>query len=271
MKRFPPLRSFSLVLGLCIGPVSAGTLFFDDFSGTGSDLDGTTPDTTTGGASWVAAGTFKADGTTEDNGGSATLAFTPADGFIYTLDASYSGLGLVSGADTDWLAAGFVNTSISSGGGGTNDRFITGDTVGTAWMLVRGDQPLDPNAVAWSGTGALGAGNNGLAGGSVGLQLTPIDSAIDMRIVLDTTAGGGPANWTATWSVKRPADSSYTVVRATENLDPSAVISAVGLARSNPGVTGTVESFSLTSVVPEPSALVLLGLGGLAFLRRRRS
>jgi hypothetical protein len=267
MKTLLPLAA-----GLALATsLHAATIFSDDFSGgSGDPLDGTTPDVTTGGATWVAASIFNADGTTEDNAGSATLAFTPTSGFIYTLDASFSGLGLVGDPDVDWMAAGFVNTNASSGTGGTNDRFITGDTVGTAWTLARGDQPLDPNAVGYSGTGALGTGNGGLAGGSVGIQLLPIASAIDMRIVLDTTGGAGPADWTATWSVKRPADSSYTLVRATETLQSGAVISAVGIARSNPGITGKADSFTLTSVVPEPSTVALLGLGSLALLRRRR-
>lgn len=264
------LSRLAVLVAAAALPASASTLFFDDFSGTGAPLDGTTPDTTTGGATWVAAPLFGDDGSTADTAGSATLAFTPSDGFIYTLDVSYSGLGLVAGADSDWVAAGFVNTGPSSGTGGTNDRFITGLTVGTAWMLARGDQTLDPNAVGWSGTGTLGTGNNGLSGGSTPLQLLPIESDLDMRIVLDTTAGGGPDNWTATWSVKRPSQGSYTIVRATEALQAGSTISAVGIARSNAGITGTVESFSLTSVVPEPSALALLGLGGLALVRRRR-
>lgn len=254
----------SLALGL--SQASAAIIFSDDFSGGAGDLDGTTPDT--GAVNWIASSLFNADGTTEQGAGSATLEFAPVDGFIYTLDASYRGLGLVGGPDNDWFALGFVNGQ--STGSTLSDRFITTNVVGSAWMLIRGDQSLDPNAVAWSGTGALGAGNNGLLGLSVGIPLTPITSEIDMRIILDTTAGGGPTGWTATWSVKRAADSSYTVVRPAESLQSGATISAVGLARSNGGVTGTVESFSLTSAVPEPSSAALLGLGALALLRRRR-
>jgi len=72
----------------------------------------------------------------------------------------------------------------------------------------------------------------------------PSGSSIDLRVVLDTTLGAGA--WTATWYAKRPADTSYTVVRTTATL-LNETINAVGIAKSNNGITGTIVSFSLAS------------------------
>ena len=262
-RRWTQLTRLAAVLlsSAAAGSGYGSPIFSDNFDGGSGDLNGTTPDTTTG-ANWVAGSLFKADGSTTDSLGSATLAFTPVNGSIYTLDASVSGLGSDVG-DTDWFGLGFVNGQSTTETSG--DRFVNGTVSGSAWMLVRGDQNYDPNVNGVSGTGAV---DGGLVGGLTGYHLTPITTEIDLRIVLDTTAGVDPTDWTATWSAKRAADSSYTVVR-TENLLAGTTISAVGISRSGEGITGTVESFSL-NVIPEPATIGMLGLGALITLLIRR-
>lgn len=248
----PFLRALIAVLVVKSSVYGQTVIFSDDFDGDGSDLDGTAPDVTTG-ANWVAGPLFNTDGTTDDAAGSATLAFLPVDGFIYTLDASFSGLGLVgAGPDNDWFAAGFVNGSANING--INQRFITGEVAGTAWIMHRGDITLGTNQT-FLGTGQLGTGNFGLGigGGDNTAQawaLAPASAAVDFRVVLDTTEGEGA--WKATWFAKRSEETEFIEVRATQALLPGAVISGVGLARSNSGVTGTVESFSLTSSASGP-------------------
>jgi hypothetical protein len=237
-------------------PIPEGLLFSHDFGGDSTDLDGVTPDVTTGEANWVAASVFNQDGTTEDGPGSATLAFTPFNGLVYTLEASYSGLSAAPD-DTDWFALGFVNGQ--SNLSGTGDRFITGNVVGAAWMMVRGDVSLGTNQ-SFLGSGQLGGGNNGLGPGGVNngvpWSLSPTESAVDLRVILDTT--GGPGAWTATWFAKNAGDTAYTEVRPTEVLHDPTAIGSVGLARSNPGVTGAVESFRLyTGSPPQEDPLVL--------------
>lgn len=270
MKKTSPLSlSRTLLAAVLLPPAASGTtLFSDNFDGADGGLNGTTPDVSDG-SSWVAAPLFGDDGSTGDTAGSATLAFTPADGQIYTVDASFSGFGLVGGADTDWFALGFVNGQSTANG--ASDRFITGNVVGTAWMMHRGDVTLGSNQT-FLGTGQTGAGNFGLGvggGDNTGqlYALDPTSTELDLRVLLDTTGGAG--NWTATWYAKRSADPGFTEVRATENLLPGATISAVGVARSGPGVTGTLESFTLTQI-PEPSSALFLGLAGLIAFRRSR-
>jgi hypothetical protein len=247
-------------LTFTVAPAGAATtIFSDDFSGGATVLNGTTPDV--GGVNWVAAPTFLADGSIYNPAsgmppagwaGTATLAFTPVNGLVYTLDASITVAG-----DGNWIALGFVNGQSASADPALN-RFIDHDTVGKAWMLksgngsgsaLLGNTTGTTSNVAWASGVPSGAGN------------------FDMRIVLDTTGGTGA--WTATWYAKESSQTSYTEVRSTATL-LAENITSVGLAKSNTGVTGSVTSFSLTSV-PEPSSAALLsGFGVLALLRRRR-
>ena len=255
-----------LLLGLVsasalITSAHAATLFSADFSGGAVDLNATTPDT--GSVNWVATPTnYLADGTIGGTGaGTATLAFTPTNGLVYTLNASFSGIT----GDGNWIPFGFANgQGTSSSPSGTNEnRFLEHQTVGVAWMFARGDNSTNPNR-AFLGDDAA---NNGLSNGADWSGGPTNGGEIDMRIVLDTTGGSGP--WTATWFAKRDTDLGYTEVRATETLI-SKNITSVGFGKSNTAVSGTIESFSLTSI-PEPSTALLGGLGMLALLRRRRS
>ena len=222
-----------LVVGLLAStPTFAESLFAEDFAGAAAtDLNGTTPDQTTGGATWVASPNFNADGSFAGSAGSATLAFTPVDGLIYTLDASLSG---ISG-DGNWIALGFVNGQ--SMNGGTSSRFVNGNSPeGRAWTLARGDNSANPNVAHTLGSGDPGPWTGTLANANGG--------ALDLRIILDTT--GGPGTWTATWLAKRPADAAYLETRTTATLT-AADINSVGFAVSNTGISGMLESFSLTS------------------------
>lgn len=219
-----------------------GILIQHDFAGPPSNLHGTAPDIAPGEETWIASPGFNADGSLDQStGGSATLEFTPLHGERYTLDTT---LVNVSG-NANWIALGFANGQ--SAAAGSNERFITGNVVGAVWMLVRGDagggqnqafRGLDsgPNAGTTDGVAWMGPLSNASPGGD-----------IDMRILLDTT--GGPGGWTATWLAKRPTDSVYHEVRS-ETLMLTETIDSIGLALANAGVTGTIQSFSLSVDVP---------------------
>jgi len=233
--------SAMVLLIICLtGTVEAVTIFYDVFDGSGSvSLNGITPDQTSGGATWVASQDFKADGAfAATAGGSATLAFTPVSGRIYTLDCSLSG---VSG-DADWFALGFAAGQSSASG--TDDRFIQGNVIGKAWMFIRGDASVSTNN-AFLGSDLSGT----VSGAAWTTYASQSGGAMLMRIVLDTTGGAG--HWNATWYVKKPVDADYAVVRPiTKMLSES--INSVGFAISSPTVSGTIVSFSLSddSIAP---------------------
>jgi hypothetical protein len=243
--------------------IPEGVLFSHAFGGDSTDLNGTSPDVTTGSANWIASAEFNQDGTTGDGPGSATLAFTPFNGLVYTLEASYSGLSALPG-DIDWFGMGFVNgqSDVSS----AFSRFISTSVVGGPWMMVRGNVSLDTN-LSFLGNGQLGGGDNGLGPGGVNngvpWSLSPTENAVDLRIILDTT--GGPGAWTATWYAKNSTAPSYSEVRPTQVLFDPTTITAVGLACSGPGVTATAESFRLYTGLPQefnPPVLKITITGG---------
>jgi uncharacterized sulfatase len=245
-----------LVAGLGISLATAQTtLFSDDFSGGTGNINSLAPDVRPGSETWTASPVFNADGSvdrpTSSNQGSMTLPFIPANGFIYTLDASFSG---VTG-DTDWLAFGFANGQSATST--TNDRFVGTTVTGATWMLFRGATPaplttngnkIQRGLAATDPADWLDSTLGDLEGG-----------AIDMRIVLDTTAGTGA--WTATWYAKLPASGSYTLVGATTTVPHAASsFTSVGIAASSThpttGTGGTIENFSLTSLAPPASTLM---------------
>lgn len=233
------------------------TIFSHTFNeGTGA-LNGTPVDGGTLMTNWVAAPVVTANGAFATGPGSATLAFTPSNGFEYTLDARIIG---VTG-DANWVALGFANTTsiVSS----ANDRFNTGTVNGTAWSLVRGTNTTFTN-VSFNGTGQ--GVNGGTTSQNDWTSLNNNGGSYDLRILLDTT--GGTGNWTATWFAKLTTDLSYTTVRATTDVLNEANFGSVGFGFSSNNTDGTLQSFSLTAV-PEPSSALLGGLGALLILRRR--
>jgi len=253
---FRPSHCLALLAGLGISLAAAQTtIYSDDFSGGTGDINAIAPDVRPGGETWTASPIYNANGSVDqpisNAQGSMTLPFTPVDGFIYTLDASFSG---VSG-DTDWFAMGFANGQSSTST--SADRFLGANVTGATWMLFRGATPAP---LTTSGNKI----QRGLGNASPADWLDPTlwdleGGAIDLRIVLDTTAGTDA--WTATWYAKLPAAGSYTLVGATTTvLHAAASYTSVGIAASNTnastGTGGTIESFSLTSQDPTAQALL---------------
>lgn len=202
-----------------------GLLFEDDFSEEGGELDGAMPDVTVDSTRWVSSPAFNRDGTTNSSKGSASLAFTPFDGTIYTLDATVTA---TSGPSEDWIGMGF-GRALSA----RLPRIGSGGMAGNVWMLHRAEDSTKPVNRAWLSTSA--SDWDWPAG-------SPVGGTMDMRIVLDTTEG--PGGWTATWYAKRPADEVYHKVRDTEVLINES-ISCVVLSGMGERISATVEEFSL--------------------------
>lgn len=258
-----PIAALACLAAFAPLALPAATIFFDDFSGGTGNLNGTAPDTRPGTETWVSAsesGTplFLANGaftggSTSTTGGTATVAFTPDQGKIYTLDATLS---FTVGSSGAWLGLGFAEGQNATAS--PNNRFLGSDVIGRAWSFFRNN--TNNPAAAMDGTADL----------AIWTTLFPETSgstqSIDLRVVLDTSAGAG--NWTATWYARETGDPSFSTVRATADL-VTEDINSVGFAVSGSGMSGTVDNFSLT-VVPEPAAILLGSLGILGLLRRRR-
>ena len=181
-------------------------------------------------------------------GGSATLAFTPANGFIYTLDASFRNMGGTASAaspEQDWVALGFAKGQ--SAATGANNRFLNTNVIGKAWMLYRGaNTPGTLDNVIHLGNATSGINSGAVPSTSANWSAlsTNYGGDIDMRVVLDTT--GGTGNWTATWFAKLPTSGSYTEVRGPTPL-VNEDIDSVGVAISNTGIEGDLTCLSLTA------------------------
>ncbi|QDU56940.1 PEP-CTERM sorting domain-containing protein [Aeoliella mucimassa] len=230
--------------GVTLG--GARTFYADTFGGSGNPLNGTTPDTSFDGKTWVAAPVFEDDGDSvigPDLGATATFGFQPVDGSTYVLEASISNIV----GDGNWFGVGFANGQSAASSDAA--RFISGDVEGLAWALYRGntdgnqtflgDVSVEPNSglasqAAWATSENVGGGD------------------VSIRISLDTT--GGTGNWIAT--MEADTGSGYQVIRSAEvMLDES--ITSVGIANaSTNAISGTLESFSLTGTEPANSRLL---------------
>ena len=244
---------------------TAAQIYLDNFDGAATaNLNGTAPDV--GASNWAAHNAFDADGliTPVTGGSSAVLPFTPVAGNLYTLDVSYRG---VTG-NTNWFGAGFVESvPANPQASGNDNRFISGATVGKAWMLYRG--ATSPTAPLQSLRGDAASGT--LAAGTVTWlgSFTP-GGDIDLKIILDAT--GGPGTLKAQFFAKRPADAAYTDVGGGALALNAEDVGGVGLVYSNTGISGRVVHFSLTAV-PEPASVGMIGMGFAsfaAFVQRRR-
>lgn len=216
-------------LSLGATPHHQGLLFRDTFDGTGP-LDRRIPAVTMTDSGWVAARQFHSDGRITGGRGSATLAFQPVDGAVYTLEAELRDVA-GDGDPIDWVALGFA--SGSSAASGHDCRFIEGAVVGRAWMLFRKTGADFPNRTHLGGLSDGEDWRNWHQGQG---------GDIDLRIVLDTTGGSG--NWNATWFARRPGDAEFLRVRNRTRL-PNEAIHSIGFATTGEKTAARIESFSL--------------------------
>jgi hypothetical protein len=214
-------------------------------------LNGTAPDVDANGGTnkWLAYSGYKENGTlaTANVSQGAWLPFVPQAGNTYTLSASLTNVG-PDGSSVAWYALGFAKalpTAANAELGSAQNRFVEGVTAGRAWMLFRPNNPTSPDNPNVSHIGSLNSGT------AVNVNWTDptLERAeggdIDMKIVLDTTQ----ATWTADFFAKRSADSLYTEVTSTQNLQVQDIL-GVGFARTTGSLSGTITRFTLQSVAP---------------------
>lgn len=230
-----------------------GLLFGETFEGDGL-LHQRTPSTSIKNTRWVAASHFSADGKMAAGTASATLAFKPVDGVVYTLDGSFRGVTSPEGA-YPWVGLGFARGQ--STGGKTGDRFVLGEVTGHAWMLFRGNGSKLENETHDMGTSSPKPWDNWSTG---------VGGDVDMRIVLDTTRGYG--KWTATWFARRPGKGDYLKVRETQTL-PNEGIRSVGIAVSGGQIGAEITDFSLRAEAVKERTTSQVRADGPARLNRR--
>ena len=218
------------VATLLVTGLQADVLLFDDFDGPSSNnIHGTTPDITTGGATWVAHSSFKADGSfgPQDAIG-MSLAFVPEDGEIYTLDTQFDNIG-----GGQWIQFGFSSTQ------STNLWPFNLP----AWGLMRQDDLRGSPYISGSVQPEWNLGSSYAA------------EDLDFRIVLDTTAGS--SNWTATFYAKEADVEDYTNVLSATTLTDEGIIS-VGYSTFNSGSNfGQLNSIRLSTPPPRGTIITL--------------
>jgi autotransporter-associated beta strand protein len=251
------------------------TLFSDNFDGSpAATLNGTTPDITTGGAAWISMngadteGKIYADGDIQitggasaNRGGSATLAFTPENGFTYTLSLSALNLDSTSSNSTaNRLYFGFAKGQ-NAGNGPANNFTVTQANV--QGQITQGFMTKVGYA-AGSNPGLGGAPsasfNDATSTTGWSALATTYGGNIDLRIVLDTRVAG---NWTATWYAKLNTAAAYSVTRATGVVNTKD-INSIGFGLPT-FTSGRISSFTLTKTEIIAAFPPVTGLDPAAF------
>ncbi len=239
-------------LALSTGPALSAVIYSDDFtSGTSTALNGQAPQTRPGTETWRAQSVYTKDVTNgrvnSSGSGSANLPIPTFDlTKIYTVTARVTNN--LASSDADWVGIGFTTQTTN-----TNAWNVAG--TGTYWMLWRGND----NIRAFNGAGA----SNSV--GSTSTNAAGESNTLDLRVVLDFTTGG---SGTVSYFYKNPSASDWTTF-TTSTISESLRngINSVGFTTLDNNTS--IHSFEYT-VIPEPRAALLGGLGLLMLLRRRR-
>jgi hypothetical protein len=205
--------------------------------------------------------------TTGVNAGTTQLA--------YSGDVSASDLltGLTA-TTTGWnFASGATPANLNDGTGGTSFDDVAGASIAT---------------IAWTTVGATAEYNLGTGANGLGFDITSIQSIADWNGVgfgnqgytVEVRPVGGSYSTIATIDYQPLSGAGSTKVTVTEDTT-GVVASGIESIRFtanlvNGGANGgaftarEIDVNGSSTAIPEPSALALLGLGGLALLRRRR-
>lgn len=258
------LKSILATLPLCIGATIAGaqTTLISDTFGTSGALNGSTPDTTTNAASWIAlTGTNGATsngsvlslptGTTQTNVLDLGSNYFSSNPGVYTLSMD---LTLPSGSTTNWVGLGFVTNpqtagTLSAGGAVTGINPDGGNNGGSPWMFLRQNGALNVYRGPGTGSNVLSAATGTFASGST----------YTLKLVLDTSQ----TNWTLdsfVGSTQLDLNGASVGNTAIFSANPDA-IRYVGFSTAGGSFgTVTIDNFTLSvvSTIPEPANAAML-------------
>jgi hypothetical protein len=238
----PPMKTdvLYLLLGILatIPPTAFAqtVLYAEDFAGDATTaLSGTTPDTTTNAATWIAGSRFKTDGilTAATGNHGAWLPFIPTPGNSYAVTADLN----TTAGGQNWISLGFSGAATAL----PNNRFADGPVVAMASFLVRANRA--------TGTGATDAQFFvGETTNKVTSFPSPPTGVVTARITLDA-ADPDSTNWTTALFINgieqtlafnaMPLDGSDAGTDASRFSD----IKFVGFTIANANVEGTIDNF----------------------------
>jgi len=239
-KIYLPL--LTLVLLMPAG-THAQTVYFDSFPGAANaNLTGTAPSTRPGLETWTASTVFKADGSYTPPSGTSTdnrAAFLPfnlldADPDIYRLSVAVNSV---------------ANINASIGFTKTNSTSVTAANTFSTFLRLTG---------IGSDAGNVTAVGTGFTSTNIGTFLYATNYTLNLEV--DTRE----SIWTASFWLGENAKQTFNLGDAVKN-----EISGVGfhISKGNnsifdPGTQVLFDNFTL-EVVPEPSTVMLVALGGL--------
>ena len=250
------VRFFVAIIAIsAAGPASAALLLIEeDFNGSdATNLTGKTPTTLDGslsGETWQGPTAASAPFDFERNGeidannnttwvdiGSLINDAKGDSNGIFTVEATFAGAPTTG----SWFSLGFYTTPSATSGGNGNLE---------AGILFRDNGDLE----GWSDN------DGNIVAGDFAENITTETISVE----LDLSSWDNNVSNFGTITFTGGSDSE------THDLGADFDWGAVGFGTSS-GVTGTIESFAFTQVIPEPSSwLLLTGLFALACLRRRR-
>lgn len=269
-----PIRSRYLVPSLLFAVGACGqaaVLISDSFTGLGTGdgaLNGRTPETSLAGGNWVA----RTDNGVTGNGSGALSVSLNVQSTSYIDLGSFIGANQgvyeisitathVAGSSLEnWFAMGFTTGSTAT------SNFVGNN--GQPWMLYR----MNGNVNVYAGTGVsnplasgITPGVHGAATGTAQTFTMVIDNSSG-SVVLSAYANRGTAG-EYVFDLSSGAGTSFTYGTAP-------ALRYLGFGGSNNATTSEsviVDNFTVNfTPVPEPSALMLGAVSGLALFRRRR-